>query len=94
MFGKSVLANDVIEKTTSGSVGVKMSMMVFAHPAVQFGGVGWSGDGGARGFAGFAAFSHMHQVLRVRVFPFHLVFPPYTKMTRRLTTVFKRIVRF
>jgi aldehyde dehydrogenase (NAD+) len=93
IFGKKALADEVITRTTSGNVGVNMSVMVFAHPSAPFGGVGRSGNGGAHGYAGFAAFSHMRQVLRARLFPFHLVFPPYTKVTRRLIAIFHRIVR-
>lgn len=94
VFGSNALADEVIAKTTSGAVGVNMSVMVFAHPSAPFGGVGRSGNGGAHGHAGFAAFSHMRQVLRARFFPFHLVFPPYTKTTRAILAVFRRIVRF
>jgi aldehyde dehydrogenase (NAD+) len=93
VFGSSTLADEVISRTTSGSVGVNMSVMVFAHPTAPFGGVGNSGNGGAHGHAGFAAFSHMRQVLRAHIFPFHLVFPPYTQTTRRLIALFHRIVR-
>ncbi len=93
VFGNKVLADEVISKTTSGSVGVNMSVMVFAHPTAPFGGVGRSGNGGAHGYAGFAVFSHMRQVLRARFFPFHIVFPPYTKTTGRLVGLAKRIVR-
>lgn len=93
IFGSNKLAGDVISQTTSGNVGVNMSVMVFAHPSAPFGGVGRSGNGGAHGYAGFAAFSHMRQVLRARFFPFHIVFPPYTKMTRRVTKIFHKIVR-
>ncbi len=93
IFGSNALADRVIAETTSGTVGVNMSVMVFAHPSAPFGGVGRSGNGGAHGYAGFAAFSAMRQVLRFRFFPFHLVFPPYTTTTRRLVALFRRIVR-
>lgn len=93
VFGSKGLANKVIAQTTSGTVGVNMSVMVFAHPTAPFGGVGRSGNGGAHGYAGFAAFSHMRQVLRAQFFPFHLVFPPYTRLTGRLIALFHRIVR-
>jgi aldehyde dehydrogenase (NAD+) len=93
VFGKSRLADEVVSRTTSGAVGVNLSVMVFCHPSAPFGGIGRSGNGGAHGYAGFAAFSHMRQVLRVQFFPFHWVFPPYTKATRRLIALFHRIVR-
>lgn len=93
VFGGKALADEVIAKTTSGSVGVNMTVMVFSHPSAPFGGVGRSGNGGAHGYAGFAAFSHMRQVLRAQYYPFHLVFPPYTKRTDKLIAIFKRIVR-
>lgn len=93
VFASNKVADEVILRTNSGNVGVNMSVMVFAHPSAPFGGVGPSGNGGAHGYAGFAAFSHMRQVLRARFYPFHLVFPPYTKVTRRLLSVFSFIVR-
>jgi aldehyde dehydrogenase (NAD+) len=94
VFGNKELSDEVVSRSMSGSVGVNMSAMVFAHPSAPFGGVGKSGNGGAHGYAGFMAFSHMRQVLRAHVFPFHLVFPPYTKKTRMLLGWFQRIVRF
>ncbi len=93
VFGGKAFADAVIAQTISGAVGVNASVMVFAHPSAPFGGVGQSGNGGAHGYAGFAAFSHMRQVMRARFFPLHLVFPPYTGLTRRLIRVFSRIVR-
>ncbi|MGJ8623309.1 MAG: aldehyde dehydrogenase family protein [Yoonia sp.] len=93
VFGGKALADEVLSRTTSGTFAVNLSVMVFVHPAAPFGGVGRSGNGGAHGHAGFAAFSHMRQDLRARVFPFHLAFPPYTKTTARLIALFKRIVQ-
>lgn len=92
-FGSNALADEVIAKTTSGTVGVNLSVMVFAHPSAPFGGVGRSGNGGAHGYAGFAAFSHMRPVLRARFFPFHLVFAPYSTVTNRLIAAIQRFVR-
>ncbi|PJI91379.1 aldehyde dehydrogenase (NAD+) [Yoonia maricola] len=93
VFESNAFADEVIIKTTSGTVGVNMSVMGASHPTAPFGGVGRSGNGGAHGYAGFAAFSHMRQVLRARFFPFHIVFPPYTGLTRRLIAVFHWYVR-
>lgn len=93
IFGSKALADDVIAKTTSGTVAVNLTVMVFAHPSAPFGGVGRSGNGGAHGYAGFAAFSHMRQVLRARFYPFHLFFPPYTRVSRTLLSGLRRIVR-
>lgn len=93
VFDSNALADKVIAKTTSGAVGVNLSVMVFAHPSAPFGGVGRSGNGGTHGYARFAAFTHMRPVLRARFFPFHLVFPPYRMSTKRLITAIQRLVR-
>ena len=92
LFGGRDLSDKVIAHTNSGNVAVNLSVMVFAHPSATFGGVGRSGNGGAHGYAGFAAFTHMRQVLTARFFPFHLYFPPYTKTSKRLIRVLERLL--
>jgi aldehyde dehydrogenase (NAD+) len=93
VFGSNGLADEVVSKTASGAVGVNLSVMVFCHPSAPFGGVGQSGNGGAHGYAGFSAFSHMRQDMRARFFPFHLMFPPYTKPKRRLISTLRRVLK-
>lgn len=93
IFGPQRFADGIIARTQSGSVGVNLTAYVFAHPSAPFGGIGRSGNGGAHGYAGFVAFSHMRQVLRARYFPVHLFFPPFTKRTRKLLSIVKTIIK-
>ncbi|MCF7700966.1 aldehyde dehydrogenase family protein [Loktanella sp. M215] len=92
VFGGPVLADRVMRTTTSGSVGVNLTVMPFIHAGLPFGGVGTSGMGAAHGHAGFKAFSHMRPVLRNRFLVMPLLFPPYTDRVRRLATWVQRLV--
>ena len=54
---------------------------------LPFGGVGNSGYGRYHGIAGFNQFSNMKSVLKkpaLDVFPFNLIYPPYTKDKQNL----------
>lgn len=93
VFGGPALADRVIGATTSGSVGVNLTIMPFIHANLPFGGVGMSGMGAAHGAAGFAAFSHMRPVLRNRFLAMPLLFPPYTARVRRLARWAQRLVQ-
>ena len=93
VFGGRALAKRVIAATTSGSVGVNLTVLPFSHPNLPFGGVGQSGMGAAHGAAGFAAFSHMRPVLRQRFLPMALIFPPYGRRVTRLVGLILRLVR-
>lgn len=82
----------IIAATSSGSVGVNVTMAQFSHFGLPFGGVGNSGQGAAHGRAGFDAFSHRRAVLRNYASPLPLLFAPYTGRVRRLIDVAKRIL--
>jgi aldehyde dehydrogenase (NAD+) len=82
----------IITATTSGSVGVNVTMAQFTHPNLPFGGVGNSGLGAAHGKAGFDAFSHQRAVLRNYASPVPLLFAPYTQRVQRLIAVIKRVI--
>jgi aldehyde dehydrogenase (NAD+) len=82
----------IVSGTTSGGVGVNLTLVQFTHPNLPFGGVNTSGIGSAHGLAGFLAFSHERAVLRNRFFPLPLVFPPYTPGVMRLVALVKRVL--
>lgn len=92
-FGSKGLAGGVVAGTTSGSVGVNLTVMPVIHGNLPFGGVGTSGMGAAHGQAGFAAFSHMRPVLRNRFLPMSLLFPPYTGRVKKLAKLVQRLVQ-
>lgn len=78
------LVRRIVAETSSGSVGVNLTMLQFSHPNLPFGGVNTSGIGAAHGEAGFRAFSHDKAVLANRFSPAGLFFPPYTPRMRRM----------
>jgi aldehyde dehydrogenase (NAD+) len=78
------LVDLVTSRTSSGSVGVNLTVMTFSHGNLPFGGVGNSGMGAAHGRAGFETFSHLKPVLRNWASPLPLVFPPYGARVRRM----------
>lgn len=82
----------IIRATTSGGVGVNLTLVQFTHPNLPFGGVNTSGIGAAHGEHGFLAFSHERAVLRNRFLFLPLIFPPYTPRVMRLIGLIKRIL--
>ena len=80
----------IIRATTSGGVGVNLTLVQFTHPNLPFGGVNTSGIGAAHGEHGFLAFSHERAVLRNRFLLLPLIFPPYTPRVMRLIGLIKR----
>ncbi|MDA8313474.1 MAG: aldehyde dehydrogenase family protein [Actinomycetota bacterium] len=71
----------VVSRTSSGSVGVNLTLQQVAVPQLPFGGVGQSGMGAYHGRQGFETFSHRRAVLAkpTRVDP-PVQYPPYTKL--------------
>lgn len=82
----------IIRSTTSGGVGVNLTLVQFTHPGLPFGGVNTSGIGSAHGEHGFRAFSHERAVLRNRFLLLPLLFPPYTPRVMRLIALVKRVI--
>lgn len=82
----------VIAATSSGSVGVNLTVAQFTHTGLPFGGVNNSGIGAAHGHYGFLAFSHQRAILTNRFSALPLVFPPYTRRVKRLIGVVKRFL--
>lgn len=78
--------------TTSGTVGVNLTLVHYTHLNLPFGGVNTSGLGSAHGEAGFRAFSHDRAVLRNRFLLLPLLFPPYSPRVMRLIGLVKRVL--
>jgi aldehyde dehydrogenase (NAD+) len=83
---------EITRRTTSGAVGVNLTLVHYSHLNLPFGGVNTSGIGAAHGEAGFRAFSHERAVLRNRFLALPLLFPPYTPRVMRLVRLIKRVL--
>lgn len=86
------LVEDITRRTTSGAVGINLTLLHYTHPNLPFGGVNTSGIGAAHGQAGFRAFSHERAVLQNRFLLLPLIFPPYTPRVMRLVRLVKRVL--
>lgn len=82
----------ILAATTSGSVGVNLTILQYAHDGLPFGGVNNSGMGAAHGHHGFRAFSHERAVLRNRFSALPMIFPPYTGRAAKLIRLAKRFL--
>jgi aldehyde dehydrogenase (NAD+) len=82
----------ITEATTSGAVGVNLTLVHYTHLNLPFGGVNTSGHGAAHGEYGFQAFSHERAVLTNRFLLLPLLFPPYGPRVMRLLAVIKRVL--
>jgi aldehyde dehydrogenase (NAD+) len=82
----------VITETSSGAVGVNLTLVHFSHAGLPFGGVNTSGIGAAHGVHGFRAFSHERAVLRNRFLLLPRLFPPYGPGVMRLIGWLKRVL--
>lgn len=83
-FGGKDLVARLQAETSSGSLGVNLTIMPFIHQNLPFGGIGQSGMGAAHGKAGFDTFSHLKPVMQNRLTALPLLFPPYTGRVKRL----------
>lgn len=79
------IVDDVVERTSSGGVGVNNTLLHIAPPDLPFGGIGPSGMGAYHGRAGFDTFSHLRSVYDrgVRLDP-SLIYPPFGGLKERL----------
>jgi aldehyde dehydrogenase (NAD+) len=75
----------VVSETSSGGVGVNVTLLHLAVTGLPFGGVGHSGMGAYHGKAGFDTFTHHKSILQrpTKLDP-ALTYPPYTSWKRRL----------
>lgn len=80
----------IINETSSGSVGINLTLIQFIHNGLPFGGVNNSGLGNAHGRYGFRVFSHERAVMRNHFTVLPLVFAPYTTSVKRLIGIVKR----
>jgi len=80
-----VIARDVVDRTTSGTVAINATLFQVSAPELPFGGVGESGMGAYHGRASFEVFSHAKSVLKKSPRPDpDLAYPPYSKLKDRL----------
>ncbi|MBY0532751.1 MAG: aldehyde dehydrogenase family protein [Xanthobacteraceae bacterium] len=82
----------ILSATSSGGVGVNLTVAQYSHAGLPFGGVNNSGIGSSHGHHGFRAFSHERAVLRNRFSALPLIFPPYVGLAKRLLDLGKRIL--
>lgn len=82
----------ILTETTSGGVGINLTVVHYTQANLPFGGVNTSGIGAAHGHHGFRAFSHERAVLRNRFLVMPLLFPPYGRRTMRLIGLIKRVL--
>jgi aldehyde dehydrogenase (NAD+) len=75
----------VVAQTSSGGVGVNITLLQVGVPDLPFGGVGESGMGAYHGKAGFDTFSHRKAVFQRPSRPDPAItYPPYTRLKRRV----------
>ena len=84
--------DQVIGSTSSGGVGVNLTVLHYSHEGLPFGGVNHSGHGAAHGEWGFLAFSHQRAILQNRFSPLRMIFPPWTGQKLRLIRFAKRLI--
>lgn len=82
----------IIGNTSSGGVGVNLTVLHYSHEGLPFGGVNHSGHGASHGEWGFLEFSHQRAILRNRFSPLPMIFPPYTGAKRRLIALARRVL--
>lgn len=82
----------VTRKTSSGAVGINVTLAHYLHLNLPFGGIGNSGMGAAHGEWGFRAFSHEKPVLRNRFAPLSGFMPPYPALKRRRIRLMARLL--
>jgi len=88
----SARIDEITRRTTSGAVGINLTLLHYTQLNLPFGGVNSSGIGAAHGQAGFRAFSHERAVMRNRFLLLPLIFPPYTPRVMRLVGLIKRVL--
>lgn len=93
VFDKDRAFSDrIIHATSSGGVGVNLTLLHYSHHGLPFGGVNHSGHGAAHGEWGFRAFSHERAILRNRFSALPLIFAPFTPAKKRLIAAATRLL--
>jgi aldehyde dehydrogenase (NAD+) len=80
----------IITATSSGGVGINVSVLHFSHANLPFGGVNNSGIGSSHGEYGFKAFSHERAVMRDQYNSTPMLYPPYTNRVKWLMNLTMR----
>lgn len=94
-FGKNqALMQDAIRRTRSGASCINQTGLHYAHQGLPFGGLGSSGIGRAKGFAGFATFSHERIVFDAHLLPDNPLIPPYTSLKLTLARLTHRTLEY
>ena len=80
------VSDEVLARTRSGALVINHTLIHFFQLNLPFGGAGQSGVGKSHGHFGFQAFSNSRGVLdqRTRFSTIELMFPPYTRLKRKL----------
>jgi aldehyde dehydrogenase (NAD+) len=89
---KRAFAERIISATSSGGVGVNLTVIHYSHPGLPFGGVNNSGFGAYHGLHGFREFSHERGIMENRFSAVPMLFPPYTERARRLIGLARRFL--
>ena len=77
--------NTILSRTSAGGSCINDVLAHYIHINLPFGGVRQSGMGSAHGVYGFKAFSHERAVMyNTRYSPLKLLYPPYTRSTKKL----------
>jgi aldehyde dehydrogenase (NAD+) len=77
--------NKVIQNTSSGGMVINEINSHFLNLELPFGGVNASGFGRSHGYEGFRSFSNERTMLKNgRLSQIGLIFPPYTKWTKKM----------
>jgi len=87
IFSKSTESQDqILDGTSSGSVGINDCLIQYMNPGLPFGGEGNSGFGRSHGFAGFKAFSNERSMLvqKTGLTSVKPLYPPYTTLTQKV----------
>ena len=82
----------ICAQTSSGGVGINVTLAHYMHLNLPFGGIGNSGIGAAHGEWGFRAFSHEKPVLENRFAPLGGFMPPYRGLKARRIRMMARIL--
>ncbi len=85
-------AERIVAATSSGGVGINLTVVHYTHHGLPFGGVNNSGIGAAHGEFGFRAFSHERGIMENRFSALPMLFPPYGPRVRRLVGLAKRFL--
>ncbi|WP_407542702.1 aldehyde dehydrogenase family protein (plasmid) [Deinococcus radiomollis] len=81
------VVQEVLARTSSGSVVVNGAVIQLTNPDLPFGGVGASGHGSYHGIHGFRTFSHERAVMyEPALSPVAFILPPYGRPAARLVS--------